>query len=1185
MAFSTTGDQIQILVEVDNSQGVKKLNDTEKAINQVGKETKELEKGLSGLQKGLLAVGAAAATAFTLDKLFDAIRQGSQVDDLTNSFERLASQAGTSAEALRRDLSQAVGGTISNMEIMRRSNELMIAGLNPSTFDEMAQAARSLADATGRELAPTLDQVSDALIRGNDRGLKALGVQVDLKQAQEDFARSIGTTADKLNEAGQIESARIAMLEALKQKTQELGVVTNDSADNLDVMSVTMQNVGAEVSKAIATNPELNRLLAELAAILQQIDFSGVISGLSQFTSGILTAGEKTADFVNWLTEPEGLIDGLNVLKYRLQGLPQDVAEYAAAQERFLRSTQESKKATEELSNEVTDLGKIGINKATQEFSKYIKPATQSAEATKKLADEIKKLNSIAGIKKVADDIGAIYTNAKKLGIPIDQATKEVTELIAEFKKLGGTGVSAIQAIDAALLENQRQLEENAAKMAELDQELAGSNDFFGLTSKMSDEATKAAKAVADAMARSLAAALTGGSAREEVDASIQQLGGDLGEQLGGEIGGSLGRVLGEFLGDKLGDVISSFGEDSAGTKARKALDKFFADAFKDLQFSGNQDPTQGLFAGLTEQAKAQFNTLGDTIAQTLGVGTDSGVNLGVVLANNNVTLAEMGTILDELGLSFEQLSATMYQAFYEGELSALDLQNKLEEIYGIVSYTDAFENLGDAVREALNADGRALLGSLRAIGAEAQQLGISTLPQLANVLVSKFGLAADQVNAIIASMSAAGVSAVQDLVNASNNTLIAISANIQQVKNGETPNNTPVNVPKSSSSSGGSRASSGGSSTRTKRDPAEDARREIERLYQLVDRSDAAKELQKKIADGLINDQQYAEGINTLMKQAGDLQKKVNKEQKEFLEAQRKNSKDKVKELKEFEKAKEDLEKLLNRGSSSSNGNDLFSINSPLLSFIKEFRGQTELLNIAAQSAGVSFQQIQANAERAFLAGKQTFAEAKNAIDELTGGKDAKKQLDKFRDLGTKGGALSVEAFRNIGKSIQNIGGTSIDNLSEYLLGQGANREEVQKFFIAMQNSGINSLDQIANASTETVITIGNQLQDLKFPFKETQSETQSILDKLDQIRNSDVKAKINLSVDISDEDRALLLGYGIIKPGDIKDGEVTASVPYNETSLGLTKESVRKKYRELLKSGKTQKAAKYKANNAQYF
>ncbi len=251
----------------------------------------------------------------------------------------------------------------------------------------------------------------------------------------------------------------------------------------------------------------------------------------------------------------------------------------------------------------------------------------------------------------------------------------------------------------------------------------------------------------------------------------------------------------------------------------------------------------------------------------------------------------------------------------------------------------------------------------------------------------------------------------------------------------------------------------------------------------------------------------------------------------------------------------------------------------------MEKFTGQVELLNLAAQAAGVSFQQIQQSAENAFLAGRETFAEARKTLDDLTGGKDAKKQFDLFKSLGVSGGSLSVDAFKKIGSAILNNGGTSLESLNEYLIGQGANKDEVQKIFVAMQNSGIDSLEEIKNASTELVITVGNQLQDLKFPFKETSDETSKILDQMDKIRNSTTKATIDLSVNISDDDRKLLLGYGLIRPEDIKSGQSSSTVNWGDTSMGITKQQAKNRYKELMKLGKTNKANAYKAKYAQFF
>lgn len=1221
MAFSNGAETIEIRVQVDNTGAVKLLGQTEEKIGDVGKAAKKTstatDEFFTSFVKGATT---AIGSAFTFQKAIEGIKLGSEIDDISQAFNNIAAQAGVLSNVLLSDLKRATAGTISDFDLMKEANQSMLAGLDPTKFASTAEQVRKLGEAMGVDLKEGIDIVNQALITGNDRALKMrLGLNVDLEASERLLKEAYGNTNIQLSEAARLGSAQIAILSALEQKTSGIAAVTDDAADLISQMGVSIENARNRALEKIATDQILIETLTSLKSGIENIDWGGFITGATNAATAVINFAEK----------------GILTLAEALENLRR---ASTAEQSGFLYWQKDFKS----VGTEIEDFNKKMLD-VVDLLSKDTPQSTEKArEAFVNLGAELSKLAPVVGLqlKKSFDELAKNFPEVAKKGNDVANSNKnqsdKAAQLRAELEKLqkalGSSGIANAQEIakkateahtkaiieaDAHVQQYQKHLEElaNRSPTELMGEQMSGiMSDVFGGTLGLSDEATaQLAMSLGDAVFSGIQNGLT----RE----SLVGIAGDAGNALGmafgipfaGQIASfyaealskigtnskdslvgivdtmfpGLGTIAGEVFGDAFGD--------SAGTKTKKELDKIFADAFKDLTFSGNQDPTQGLFASLTQEAQAQFTALGDTITQALGFGIDSGVNLGVVLANNNITLAEMGQVLSDLGLSFDELSATMVQAFYNGELSALDLQNRLEELYGIINGSTAFANLGEAVNAAFNSDGRQLLGALKAIGAQAQSTGV-TLGQMPDILQNKFGVAADRVQQLMAAMAAAGIKSVADLANAANPVLIALAANVQQASQGITPDNTAVttarSTPSGTSGTSGSSGNTGSSSstrtptqhsTRTSSRPrgetpeqkAAKARAEILKIFNQVTNSQVGKDLDAKIQVGLINDQQYADAINKLVSQATQLQKKVDKEQKDYLDAVRKKGENplkEIKELKEFEKAKQELDKLLGKAEEK-----FFLGNRPLIDFMKQFRGQTELLNIAAQAAGVSFQKIQQNAENAFLSGKQSFAEAKKAIDELTGGKDAKAQFDKFRGLGTKGGALSIDAFKDIGKAIQNAGGTDLNSLSEFLLGQGADRSQVQQFFIALQNSGIDSLDAIANASTETVITVGNQLQDLKFPFSETSNYAQGILDQLDQIRNSDVKAKINLSVDISDEDRQLLLGYGLIKPGDIGTN-TTASIPYTDTSLGIKEQKALAKYNKLIKQGKLKEAQKFK-------
>lgn len=204
----------------------------------------QAEQSFVGLNKAALATGVvlgAAATAFAA--LISIINEGQGVSELSSAFENLEKKAGGLADRVLPELQAATGGLISNLDLMRASNEALLAGISPEQFQQMAAGVDQLGDAVGVNTKQALDDFTTAMATGVTRGLeRTYGLVIDNKKAQEDFAKSIGTTADKLNELGQREAARIAILKAVEEQQKSTGKQTELAGDQLQRIDVAVTN-------------------------------------------------------------------------------------------------------------------------------------------------------------------------------------------------------------------------------------------------------------------------------------------------------------------------------------------------------------------------------------------------------------------------------------------------------------------------------------------------------------------------------------------------------------------------------------------------------------------------------------------------------------------------------------------------------------------------------------------------------------------------------------------------------------------------------------------------------------------------------------------------------------------------------------------------------------------------------
>ncbi len=774
-----------------------------------------------------------------LNGIVDAAERGSAVDDLTQAFDRLSGAAGALGSEVLPQLRAATANTITDFDLMKRANESFQAGIKPDAYIELTKAARALAEENGGDLKQSIEEVTQAFITGNVRVLQnRLGI-IDVTKAQDDFAKSIGTTRDQLNKEGQVQAARNAILEASNRKIKEAGEITDDAGDKINQLSTAIQNQKDKVSLSISSNKALNDAIGDLAKTISEAD----LTILTEFLSQVITLGAgaasailKVTDALSKIKIPGGISGFLaDTATGGLGATVGKIAGISAAQKLYTDLTKDTTKAVKGLANEEKILG-VALSKTTDELKKgskgsedasgnytdqgkaaeaAAKAAQEMAKRTKEAHDELEKIKAInapVAIKQLGEELFKTAQAGKELGLSSEDVADALNAVMAKATEAGASVETLTLAQDLLI-----------KKMGEA----ADEADVFG--NALADTLENAAASAINGIGNAL---LNGANSQDWKNLGVSiggEIGTGIGSALGGPIGGAIGQVAGQLImsnitkaieGDKnsqknlfnaafgfvtggasflLGD--SLFGDsDNAGTTYRKSIDKFFADAFnadrlaviingqlqqiKDLDFSGGEfgDPSKGFFDAfdsLPGTAQAAFAGVASAYNAALGQGEEFSGALAAVFANNlGGSLNNLQLMVQATGLSFEDLKSAAVEAFLDGKLSAQEAQKALAGIQQISekgipgalgAVTEAFHNLEDAGVKG----GRASTDAIRDIGAEAQELGIDTIPELMDHLVKVGGASAEEVQKVMDALAAQGIDSIDEIVNATDESLI----------------------------------------------------------------------------------------------------------------------------------------------------------------------------------------------------------------------------------------------------------------------------------------------------------------------------------------------------------------------------------------------------------------------------
>lgn len=819
---------VKYTIEVDavnSAREVNKLDETVKSLDKqfeqisdttqsTGLKFTELNSILSLVQTGAQVFGAAMSSAI------EGLNRGADVNDVAGAFQNLAKRAGAVSDVLIGDLRKAAGGTINDFQLMQNANTLLNAGLDPSVYDEVIQAARAYADQVGGDSKDAVDQLVEAIKRGDDRVLKQQQIFVDNRSELEKYALSIGKTVEDIDELTQKEVIRGAITEAIIERNKQLGDVENDVADNTKAVGEAITNLVDDFLKTIATNESLNQSFADLAKVLQDPDTRKAAIDLANALSAIVTAAIKLGDIalpkmitaLNFVAKP--LKDTFE-LASRIAGVFGEKVSPALEEGReFLYDYNtgliDSKKQTEGLikpnKDHATQVGKIheqyeALAKSLKDTQKEQKSETDLILETERELQKLGRAQQDGTINageyaRAVDALAGAFKEAggdlSRFGELSQKVSLDLKDAIKGPKSFGDSFLENLLNID---------LSEDALKSFNLTDQLGQQiGSLFRDTAVALDDGK-----IAEAEARQLGAAI----------------GGVIGTAIGAYFGGGAGAAAGGAIGSTIGSFIGGLfkGGDSGFEKARKAVDKYFLEIFeanrltvvvggellkiKDLitkVFS--DDPTQQINIGATSAAtigaafeqlpnivQQAFIGVGDAFAQLIGVAEEFGAQVSQILAANlGGSINNLQLLIEATGLSAEQLKTALIESFEAGNISASEALTALQGIQrttekgipdGIGLVVEAFDNLAAAG----TAGGRASVDAIRDIASEAKELfgEGATLDQIRQELLKTGKFTAEEIDRFFQLLAENGIDSVDELENASIEAIIAILAKLEE--------------------------------------------------------------------------------------------------------------------------------------------------------------------------------------------------------------------------------------------------------------------------------------------------------------------------------------------------------------------------------------------------------------------
>lgn len=173
------------------------------SLGSIGAGAKRAEGGISSLAGSVKGLAAAYGLVQVATTAFDLAKLAATNDRTGVSFERLADSIGASGDQMLESLQKTSRGAISDADLMLNANRAILLGAAKTSqeINQLLEIARVRGQAVGRDTSESFSRIIQGVGKLEPEGLDELGIAVNLVQVFDQYAKSLGRTAQSLTQA------------------------------------------------------------------------------------------------------------------------------------------------------------------------------------------------------------------------------------------------------------------------------------------------------------------------------------------------------------------------------------------------------------------------------------------------------------------------------------------------------------------------------------------------------------------------------------------------------------------------------------------------------------------------------------------------------------------------------------------------------------------------------------------------------------------------------------------------------------------------------------------------------------------------------------------------------------------------------------------------------------------------
>lgn len=445
------------------------------------------DQALSGIKTAIKGIGIAAAAAVAGLASFAAAavalgREAAQFDSVRQSFHNLAASQGQDADKMLNKMRELSQGTISDMKLMQQANQALLLGLPVDKFGDMLEIARSSAKATGQSMDFMLNSIVTGLGRGSKLMLDNLGIVFKIEDAYDEYAKTLGKTADQLSEAEKKQAFINKALAVGKANAEAAGGGQLTLSERFDQTTAKMENMRIVVGKYLT--PTLSFLLDKTQQLFVSIEKwvqSSTVQGFFETLTKIIsrTIIEVDSFGKSFGTTLASMVEGHKKL---LQG------DFKAAFDIFKLGAQEQarihKEAVEQRNAETSrieeDFAKASITRAVDTEKAKQLAVMQERMKQQQAEEEAEVAAQELAIQKQELELQAIGANeAQKLDLLLKAQDQKISAATSHETKMAALKEKS------RLLDRKAEMQQTEFEQLQQEERLKGLQGAFGRISSL----------------------------------------------------------------------------------------------------------------------------------------------------------------------------------------------------------------------------------------------------------------------------------------------------------------------------------------------------------------------------------------------------------------------------------------------------------------------------------------------------------------------------------------------------------------------------------------------------------------------------------------------------------------------------------------------------------------------------